>query len=116
MEHQQFEQLVKVLCEQPNLPTALDILKNHDDDEVAQAALSLVGQFAMADVEGEKRVYHVTFEENEQGEEQEYVEHIMNEGDDVIRFVAWFFDAMFGVKRKETYQVAGKTFKQPKRS
>ena len=57
----------------------------------------------------------MTIEQNDQGEEQEYIEHIMNEGDDVIRFVAWFFEVMFDVKRKDTYQAAGKTFQQPKR-
>jgi hypothetical protein len=31
-------------------------------------------------------------------------------------FVAWFFFAQFDIKQKETYQAAGKTYKQPKRS
>ncbi|MGD8110888.1 hypothetical protein ACQEXU_10315 [Vibrio sp. TRT 21S02] len=116
MEHKEFETLVKSLCEKENLPQALELLKSSDDAEVAQAAESLAGQFALAEVEGEKRIYHVVLETNDQGEEQEFVEHIMNEGDDVIVFVAWFFDAMFEVKRKDTYQAAGKTYKQPKRN
>lgn len=116
MEHKEFESLVKALCEQENLPQALDALKAADDQEVSEAAQSLAGQFALAEVEGEKRIYHVTVQENEQGEEQEFIEHVMNEGDDVIVFVAWFFDAMFEVKRKETYQAAGKTYQQPKRA
>ncbi|KIE21680.1 hypothetical protein SE23_05535 [Vibrio sinaloensis] len=116
MEHKEFEQLVKALCEKENLPQALEVLKASDDPEVAEVAQSLVGQFALAEVEGEKRIYHVTIQENEQGEEQEFIEHVMNEGDNVIVFVAWFFDAMFEVKRKETYQAAGKTYHQPKRA
>ncbi|GAB2647579.1 hypothetical protein GCM10026988_14470 [Vibrio panuliri] len=116
MEHKQFETLVKEACQQENLPQALAILKACEEQEVAEVAESLTGQFALAEVEGEKRIYHVTVQENEQGEEQEFVEHVMNEGDDVIRFVAWFFDAMFEVKRKDTYQAAGKTYQQPKRS
>ncbi|GLT18836.1 hypothetical protein GCM10007938_26180 [Vibrio zhanjiangensis] len=115
MEHKEFSELVTALCKQENLPQALEMLKSCENEEVAQAALSLVGQFALAEVEGEHRIYHVTVEKNEQGEEQEYVEHIMNEGDDVICFVAWFFDVMFDVKRKDSYQAAGKTFQQPKR-
>ncbi|WP_194435696.1 hypothetical protein [Vibrio fluminensis] len=116
MEHKEFEALVKDACQQENLPQALAILKASDDQEVAEVAESLTGQFALAEVDDEKRIYHVTMQENEQGEEQEFVEHVMNEGDDVIRFVAWFFDAMFEVKRKDTYQAAGKTYQQPKRS
>lgn len=111
-----FEALVNALCENKNLPEALEVLKNHQDEEIAQAAKSLVGQFALAEVENEKRIYHVSLQENDQGEEEEFVEHVMNEGDDIIKFVAWFFYAMFDVKQKETYQVAGKTYKQPKRN
>lgn len=116
MEHKEFEALVKTLCEKDNLPQALEILKASDDSEVAEAANSLTGQFALAEVDGAKRIYHVTVQTNEQGEEQEFVEHVMDEGDDVIRFVAWFFDVMFDVKRKDTYQIAGKTYQQPKRA
>ncbi|WP_159650608.1 hypothetical protein [Vibrio atypicus] len=116
MEQKEFEQLVKELCQKENLPQALEMLKAVEDQEIAEAAQSLAGQFALAEVEGEKRIYHVTIQENEQGEEQEFIEHVMNEGDDVIGFVAWFFDAMFEVKRKETYQAAGKTYQQPKRA
>ncbi|MCG7489262.1 hypothetical protein MHN79_07145 [Vibrio sp. Of14-4] len=115
MEHKEFSELVTALCKQEDLPQALEILKSNQNEDVAQAALSLVGQFSLAEVEGERRIYHVTIEQNDQGEEQEYIEHIMNEGDDVIRFVAWFFEVMFDVKRKDTYQAAGKTFQQPKR-
>lgn len=116
MEQKEFEQLVKVLCEKETLPQALETLKAYEDEEIAGAAQSLTGQFALAEVEGEKRIYHVTVQENDQGEEQEFIEHVMNEGDDVIRFVSWFFEAMFEVKRKDTYQAAGKTYQQPKRA
>ena len=116
MDQKEFELLVKSLCEKPSLPEALELLKASEDEDVAEAARSLTGQFALAEVDGEKRIYHVTVQENEQGEEQEFIEHVMNEGDDVIRFVAWFFDAMFEVKRKDTYQAAGKTYQQPKRA
>lgn len=116
MEHKEFEELVKAASQQEALPQALAILKASEDQEVAEAAASLAGQFSLAEVDGEKRIYHVTTHEDEQGEEQEFVEHVMNEGDEVIRFVAWFFDAMFEVKRKDTYQAAGKTYLQPKRS
>jgi len=116
MQQNEFEALVKSLCEKQTLPQALDLLKANEDEEIAEAANALTGQFVLAEVEGEKRIYHVTLQENDQGEEQEYVEHVMNEGDDVIKFVAWFFDVNFDVKQKDTYQVAGKTYKQPKRS
>jgi hypothetical protein len=110
-----FESLVQVLCEQQTLPQALALLQECSDEEVASAANALVGQFALAEVEGEKRIYHVSLQENDQGEEEEFVEHVMNEGDEVIRFIAWFFFTQFDIKQKETYQAAGKTYKQPKR-
>ncbi|MDE1264472.1 hypothetical protein [Vibrio aestuarianus] len=116
MHQEEFQALVKELCEQKTLPQTLEVLKTNEDQEIAEAAQSLTGQFALAEVDGEQRIYHVIIQENEQGEEEEFVEHIMNEGDDVIKFIAWFFDAMFEVKQKETYLSAGKTYKQPKRS
>ncbi|PMH43289.1 hypothetical protein BCU68_04195 [Vibrio sp. 10N.286.49.B3] len=116
MQQNEFETLVKQLCEQGNLPQALEQLKVNEDQEIAQAAQSLTGQFALAEVEGETRVYHVTLEDDENGQEQEFVEHVMNEGEDVIKFIAWFFESMFDVKHKETYQAAGRTYQQPKRS
>ncbi len=116
MQQNEFEALVKSLCEAENLPQALEQLKACEEEEVSQVAQSLAGQFALAEVDGEKRIYHVTLQQNDQGEEEEFVEHVMNEGDDVIKFVAWFFDANFDVKQKDTYQAAGKTYKQPKRN
>ncbi|WP_104402434.1 hypothetical protein [Vibrio penaeicida] len=115
MQQQEFEALVKSLCTQESLPKALELLKTSEEKEVAEAAESLSGQFALAEVEGEHRIYHVTLQENEQGEEQEFVEHVMNEGDDIIKFVAWFFFSMFEIKERDTYQAAGKTYQQPKR-
>ncbi len=116
MQHNEFEALVKRLLEQENLPQALAVLKADENSDVAEAAQSLTGQFSLAEIDGERRIYHISVHTNEQGEEQEYVEHIMNEGDDLIRFVAWFFDAQFDVKRKDTYQAAGKTYRQEKRN
>ncbi|HAS6038092.1 TPA: hypothetical protein RQK07_000292 [Vibrio vulnificus] len=116
MQQNEFEQLVKQICQQESLPKALELLKACDDEEVAEAATSLSGQFALAEVDGEKRIYHVTLQENEAGEETEYVEHVMNEGEHLVKFAAWFFDVMFEIKTKETYQAAGKTYQQPKRS
>lgn len=112
----EFEDLVKALCQLADLPQVLDHLKQCDDEEIAKAAQSLSGQFALAEVDGEKRVYHVTLQVNDNGENEEFVEHVMNEGDDVIIFVAWFFFVMFDIKQKETFQSAGKTYKQPKRN
>lgn len=111
-----FEALVNALCKEETLPQVLELLKANEEEEVAQAAASLTGQFAIAEVDGEKRIYHVSLQTNDQGEEEEFVEHVMNEGDDIIKFVAWFFYVMFDIKQKDTYQVAGKTYKQPKRS
>lgn len=116
MQHSDFETLVKTLCTLDSVPNALKFLQMNSDSNVADAAKSLSGQFALAEVEGENRIYHVTVQQDEQGVDQEFVEHIMNEGDDIIRFVAWFFDIMFDVKNKDTYAAAGKTYTQPKRS
>ncbi|TON73219.1 hypothetical protein CGH53_09855, partial [Vibrio parahaemolyticus] len=52
---------------------------------------------------------------DESGVEQEYVEHVMNEGDNMIKFAAWFFETFFEIKQKDTYMAAGKTYQQPKR-
>ncbi|WP_295895283.1 hypothetical protein [uncultured Vibrio sp.] len=116
MQHSEFETLVKSLCQLDTLPQALEVLKANEDSDIAEMATSLTGQFALAEVEGESRIYHVTIEKNDAGEDEEFVEHVMNEGDDLIKFVAWFFDAQFGMKQKETYQAAGKTYRQPKRA
>ncbi|WP_413283389.1 hypothetical protein [Vibrio sp. MA40-2] len=116
MLQQEFENVVKQLSQLDTLPQVLEQLAKNDDQEIASAAQSLTGQFALAEVEGEKRIYHVTLQPNSEGEQQEFVEHVMNEGDEVIHFIAWFFYVMFEVKHKETFQAAGKTYKQPKRS
>ncbi|SJL84420.1 hypothetical protein [Vibrio palustris] len=116
MQQSDFEALVVRLCADSDLPTALATLKNADDEQVAEAAQDLTGQFTLAEVEGEERIYHVTFETNPQGGQDEFFEYIMNKEDDVIRFIAWFFDTQFGVKRKDVYQAAGKTYQQPKRA
>lgn len=116
MQHSEFETLVKTLYTLESVPSALKFLQMNSDSDVAEAAKSLSGQFALAEVDGENRIYHVTTQLDDQNVEQEYVEHIMNEGDDIIRFIAWFFDIMFDVKNKDTYAAAGKTYSQPKRS
>ena len=115
MQQNEFEVLVKAICALDSLPQALELLKSNEDTEVAEAAASLTGQFSLAEVEGEKRIYHVTLQENELGEEQEYIEHVMNEGDHLIKFAAWFFETFFEIKQKDTYVAAGKTYQQPKR-
>lgn len=116
MQQNEFETLVKELCQKENLPQVLEALKACEDQDIVDAAQSLAGQFRLAEVEDEQRIYHVFNDEDENGEAQELAEWIMNEGDDVIKFVAWFFYAMFDIKQKETYQAAGKTYQQPKRS
>jgi hypothetical protein len=111
----EFEQLVKQACQAGNLPLALDVLKQAGDDDVASVASSLSGQFMIAEIDGEQRIYHVYTETDAQGESQEFAEYIMNEGEDVIRFIAWFFETMFSIKKKQTYQAVGKTYIQPRR-
>ncbi|CAM3048200.1 hypothetical protein [Vibrio rarus] len=115
MNQNEFNQLVKSVSECAALPEALTFLQECEYEEVAEVALSLKGQFAVAEVEGELRVYHVTTQQK--GDDlEEFVEHIMNTDEHVIRFVAWFFDAYFDVKQSETYKLAGKTYRQPKRN
>lgn len=82
------------------MPQALELLKASEEEEVAQAAESLSGQFGLAEVDGEKRIYHITFQADESGEEKEFVEHVMNEGDHLIKFAAWFFETFFEIKQK----------------
>lgn len=115
MQQNEFETLVKEITLQENMPKALELLKACEEEEVAQAAESLTGQFGLAEVDGEKRIYHITLQEDESGVEQEYVEHVMNEGDNMIKFAAWFFETFFEIKQKDTYMAAGKTYQQPKR-
>jgi hypothetical protein len=115
MQQNEFETLVKEITQQENMLKALELLKACEEEEVAQAAQSLTGQFGLADVDGEKRIYHITTQVDDSGEEQEFVEHVMNEGDHLIKFAAWFFETFFEVKQKDTYVAAGKTYQQPKR-
>jgi hypothetical protein len=113
---EQFEALVQSLSKLENLPQVLEALKASDNPEVVEAAESLAGQFSLAQVEGEERIYHVTTQYSEEnGSSEEFAEWIMNEGDDVIKFIAWFFYVMFDVKDKESYKAAGKTYTQPKK-
>ncbi|OBT09466.1 hypothetical protein A9264_14590 [Vibrio sp. UCD-FRSSP16_10] len=114
MNQSEFNQLVTLASKCADLPEALTLLQECEFEEVSEVALSLKGQFALAEVEGEQRVYHVTTEQN--GDDlEEFLEHIMNVDEHVIRFVAWFFDAYFDVKPSDTYKIAGKTYQQPKR-
>ncbi|GAD79719.1 hypothetical protein [Vibrio ezurae] len=114
MNQSEFTQLVVLASQCDDLPQALQLLQECEYEEVSEVALSLKGQFAVAEVEGEQRVYHVTTQQ-EGDDLQEFVEHIMNTDEHVIRFVAWFFDAYFDVKQSDTYKMAGKTYQQPKR-
>lgn len=115
MERNEFDTLVKKACETPDLPTALNYLKNCCDPEIANAASALTGQFSLAEIEGNTRIYHVFTEENDQGEPEEFIEHVMDLDDEVIVFVAWFFFTQFDIKQREIYAAVGKTYKQPKR-
>ncbi|WP_261818061.1 hypothetical protein [Vibrio gallicus] len=115
MTQDEFVTLVKTASDCVDLPEALALLQANEDQDVAEAALSLKGQFAMAEVNGEQRVYHVTTQQN--GDDlEEFVEHVMNTDEPTIKFVAWFFDFHFEVKQSDTYKAAGKTYRQPKRS
>jgi hypothetical protein len=116
MQEKEYQQLVMTLCLRNTVPDVLTALKESADSDIVEAAQSLAGQFALAEVEGEQSIYHVSKQLDDEGEEQEFVEHIMNEGEDIIKFVAWFFDIMFEVKPSDTYRAAGKTYRQPKRS
>lgn len=115
MENQTFTSIVKQACDQANLPAALNFLKQVAEEDIANAAQELTGQFMLAEVDGEQRIYHTTIEPNDDGVDTEYVEYIMNEGDEAIIFVAWFFETYFDIKRKEVYAAAERTYKQPKR-
>ncbi len=53
MQQNEFETLVKEITLQENMPKALELLKACEEEEVAQAAESLTGQFGLAEVEGE---------------------------------------------------------------
>jgi lantibiotic modifying enzyme len=116
MLQKEFDNYIKALSLLSGLPQVLAELKQSDNQDVAEAAKALTGQFAVAEVEGEKRIYHVTVQLNDSGDKEEFVEHVMNEGDDVIVFIAWFFSSFFDTKPKQIYQAVGKTYKQPKKS
>ena len=116
MQHAEFETLIKQAIETKGLAPALEFFAKSEHAEISDAAASLQGQFSAAELDGQLRIYHVTEQANEQGETEQFLEHIMNEGDDVIQFVAWFFESQFDYSAKEIYQIAGKSYKQPKRS
>lgn len=112
MKHDYFVKLVKKLDEKDTLPEVLEILKGLSDSTISECAKSLTGQFSLCEIDGEKRIYHVEVRESDDPEQEaeEYAEWIMNEGDDVIKFIAWFFDAMFSIEKKDVYTAAGKTY------
>ncbi len=115
MQHSEFEAIVKQAASCETLAKALEFFKTSEQTEIAEAAAELTGQFSAAEIDGQLRIYHVTEQENEQGEQEQFLEHIMNDGDDTIAFVAWFFESQFEYKAKDIYQIAGKTYRQPKR-
>ncbi|MDC0611951.1 hypothetical protein OAP63_14560 [Vibrio sp.] len=115
MQESEFNELVKQASDKSSLPEALTFLKECELDEVSSAAQELTGQFALAEMDGEKRIYHVSVETNEQGEAEELLEFIMKEGDDTLVFVSWFFYSQFDIKHRDVYRAVGKTYKQPKR-
>lgn len=116
MEQSSFEALMKELLTAADLPQALQILKSCDEAEIAEAAASLTGQFSLAEMQGQQRVYHVFTELDDEGVEQEYVEHVMNVGDEILVFLAWFFYSQFEITHRETYAAAGRTYQQQKKS
>lgn len=115
MEQEYFETLMKALCATSTLPEALELLKTCENESIENEAKMLTGQFSIAEVDGRQRIYHVFTEDNDQGEPQEFVEHVMFLDDDVIVFVAWFFYSQFEIKHRETYAAVNRTYKQPKR-
>lgn len=116
MEQKYFETLVTSLCATSSLPEALEILKICDNESIQSEANALTGQFSIAQSEGKSRIYHVFTEENEEGIEEEFVEHVMFLDDEVLVFIAWFFYTQFDIKHRETYAAAGRTYTPPKRN
>ncbi len=115
MENKAFQQLVLELCQTENLPQALALLQQNSDEDIAQAAKSLAGTFMVAEVKGKSKIYHSFTDTNEQGETEEFVEHVMDMGDEILKFVAWFFYSQFEIKNKDTYLAAGRTYRQESR-
>ncbi|WP_087020985.1 hypothetical protein [Thaumasiovibrio subtropicus] len=115
MEQTDFEALVKKLVALNGVGDVLTALAANKEAEVAEAAQGLQGKFQLAEMEGKNRVYHVFTQVNEAGEEEEFAEWVMNEGDELIVFIAWFFYSQFEIKDKETYAAAGIRLVQPKK-
>lgn len=115
MQQDEFEILVKELAQLDSVSAILEKLASNEEPEVAEAATALIGHFSLAEIEGEKRIYHVFSQENEQGELEEFAEWVMNDGDEMLRFIAWFFYTTFEITDKETYLAAGCTYKPVKR-
>ncbi|WP_297476541.1 hypothetical protein [uncultured Photobacterium sp.] len=116
MQQDEFETLVKELAQLDSVSAILEMLTNNEEPEIAEAAAALIGHFSLAEIEGEKRIYHVFSQENEQGEPEEFAEWVMNDGDEMLRFIAWFFYTTFEITDKETYLAAGCTYKPVKRN
>ncbi|ORT48712.1 hypothetical protein ST37_16690 [Vibrio sp. qd031] len=116
MQHAEFEAIIKQATQTKGLAPALEFFTQSEHKEISDAAQSLKGQFSAAELDGQLRIYHVTEQTDDEGNSEQFLEHVMNEGDDVIQFVAWFFESQFEYSAKEIYQIAGKTYRQPKRS
>ncbi len=115
MEQTEFESLVQQLIRLENVGDILSALVGCEEQEVSEAAQSLQGKFQLAEMDGENRVYHVFDHINDDGESEELAEWVMNQGDDMIVFISWFFYSQFEIKDKETYQAAGLKLVQPKK-
>lgn len=111
-----FNALIAQLCTANALPDALTMLTQSEDEQISEAAQSLVGQFTLAEFNQEQRVYHAFTEVDDHGEAQEYLEHIMNVGDDILVFIAWFFYSQFDITHRDTYAAAGRTYTPTKRT
>jgi hypothetical protein len=115
MTEKKLKALMTELVKKHDLKEALALLVACDIEEIASTATELQGHFFVAEVDNVHKIYHSSTEIDDEGTEKEYLDHVMNVGDDIMCFVTWFFDSFFEIKTKEIYALAGKTYKQQKK-
>ncbi len=103
--------LIQQLTQQTDIPSALPLLMECDDEVIKETAQALSGHFALAQSDDKEKIYYLFEQENEQGEQEEFVEFIMNSDDSINEFILWFFTRFFDIEEEQVMRyIEGKSY------
>lgn len=115
MTEKKLKALMAEILNTNNLKDALLLLIDSDLEDIAVTARELQGKFFIAEIDNHQKIYYSSIEKEESGEETEYLEHVMNVDENIMKFIIWFFHGFFEIKVKDIYRLAGKTYQQQKK-